>query len=474
MNRGGVNGVSGWSTKQTRLAVLFALASVSARATGADTRAAASRAHAPFAARLAPTAGSTPPEGSALVRAICAALASMAKPIADARVVASPVQSDSAITKPEELARRVAARTAELLGQGAAPAASPATLAEAEAALPRDRTLVLASASIAGGRVRIVLDVYSGRRSFWQRVFNLGPIAEARVAGAAPLDAEVNGFLQPITFGKPLLEKLSGAPEDWIALACGDIDQTARPALVLLSRKRVALARVNGNLVRLLASQGLSALSPVAANPLREPLSGIGIREGGLIDVGVTDRAAGLRLDRSLRPVKSFERRIPWPIHGCSALSGVWLSGTIEPCAGADVGAKLAVFTEAIDALAADHVVEPDGRVRHYYAARLASSERLELRDDAGRRMQADKIGAQLALADLDLDGEPEVVTTSSSRDPREDALTIRTWQKSGALLERARIPMPDGVRALTVCTPERHGLRALLVAAGNELWAVQ
>jgi hypothetical protein len=78
--------------------------------------------------------------------------------------------------------------------------------------------------------------------------------------------------------------------------------------------------------------------------------------------------------------------------------------------------------------------------------------------------------GAEVALADLDQDGIPEVVTTNAHG---EDALVISGW-RAGAVATRLRWAAPAGVDAMAVCPAESSDTPSMVVAAvGRELWLV-
>jgi hypothetical protein len=82
-----------------------------------------------------------------------------------------------------------------------------------------------------------------------------------------------------------------------------------------------------------------------------------------------------------------------------------------------------------------------------------------------------------VAVADLDQDGAPEVISTldvlPQSPSGQSDALVISTWQPDGSLRERTRIPVPSGIRAVAACPPE-GGQAAVVLATQGELWIVR
>ena len=106
---------------------------------------------------------------------------------------------------------------------------------------------------------------------------------------------------------------------------------------------------------------------------------------------------------------------------------------------------------------------EPNGKLRLRRTAHTPDAKPIEATIDG--------VGAQLAIADLDLDGAPEVITTSDSPD---DALAITTWNAKGTLFPRLRVPAKDGVRAVATCRPEERGVPAVVAVVGSEVWLVR
>ena len=152
----------------------------------------------------------------------------------------------------------------------------------------------------------------------------------------------------------------------------------------------------------------------------------------------------------------------------------MYLRGNIERCAPVDAEISAPRFERALDAWASESVVSRTGARRTVYAARSGEKAELFARDESGRGTPALAGGAQVAVADLDLDGNPELVTSNDTLDAQADALLVRTWQPDGNLAERWRIPVPAGIRALAVCPPERHGPRAIVLATPSEVWIIR
>src|SRR5262249_34912454 len=125
------------------------------------------------------------------------------------------------------------------------------------------------------------------------------------------IDGEVRAHLGPLPVFAGRVERIGVDERDILALACGDVGDGGSPELVTLSRRRVAVGRVRQGRFVVRKAAGLRELSGLAPAPLREPIGGIAIvpSRGGLapsVDVGITDRARGSRLDADLRPLASI------------------------------------------------------------------------------------------------------------------------------------------------------------------------
>jgi hypothetical protein len=116
-----------------------------------------------------------------------------------------------------------------------------------------------------------------------------------------------------------------------------------------------------------------------------------------------------------------------------------------------------------------------DGAVAQLVAVREPSGKLRVRRQDPGAARPVDStmesVGAQLALVDLDLDGVPELVTTSELSP---DVLLVSSVARSGQLTPRLRFPARDGVRAVGVCPPEQKGAPGLVAVVGSEVWLVR
>lgn len=409
----------------------------------------------------------------ALRRAACAIAADIGPVNEGALVVPASIERDASLQRPIELAARMASLIASALGPRVRSVAEPATLSFARSLARSAKQLVFVRIQVADGALRMSAELYPIAGRFWDRVKNPAPDASRRAVASQALDAEAKAFFADAPSQARKIEKIAALDRDTVALACTSAKLGGSVELVLAGRRRVTRARIDKGALAVFAARAWSDVSPVAAHPLREPIAGIATRANDVIDVGSSDRADAVRFDAGLSPLAHLGRRIPWPTGGCSSLLDLSLDGSVTPCAATDPAGSLRFGVEA-DAIASDAVTLADGSVRVYHALRIANESVALVRDDAGHGIRVEAVGAQLAIADLDLDGQPELVTTRDTLDPAQDFVLVRTWPMTGALVERFRIPVPSGVRALAVCPAQSAGPRILVIATSDELWLVR
>jgi hypothetical protein len=438
-----------------------------------------SKAPARPAASAARPAPPPPPRESAIVHIATEVAQGLGKVPAGALVAVSPLTSDIGAPKADELALRVATQIAGRLGSSPVHP-QPVTLAVARGVSGHAASLVYVQLEIVKGELRATADLYPVVANSWDRLRNplVGP--QAHVFAGAPIDAEVRTFLQPIVLEQARVHKVKHEESDVLALGCGDIDADGGAELVLATRTRVVVGKLQGDKLAIVRATPWSQLASRAPVPLREPTASVVVAGGhrGEIFVGVTDRGA-VAIDGSLAPRRQLAGLpipgtngeacvVPTPELGAFEGSGV----ACEPTRGDE--AVLAMPAARFDAAAALDLVVKDGALAQVVAAREPGGKlRLRRIDASGKAIEApiDGVGAQLALADLDLDGVPEVAFTSDL--PDSDVLTIASW-RSGGIAPRLRIPTKDAIAAIAACPPEEKGLPGLVAVVGSEVWLVR
>jgi hypothetical protein len=321
----------------------------------------------------------------------------------------------------------------------------------------------------------------------WERLRNPVPGPRAHAFASVALDAEVRSFMAPVPLEKAEIHKAKHDETDVVAIGCGDVDQDGGLELVLVSRTRVLIGKLRGG--KLVATKttswgNLASRTPV---PLREPIASVVVSprtRPGEIFLGSTDRGS-IVVDAAL-VTKRVLTGIP--IAGAdgdacavpNADSGSF-DGNAVVCTVPTKGEPAAAFpapAARYDAIAAFELVGKDGSIADVLAAREPTGKlrlrRTEQAAAAGAKpleATVDGVGAQVAIGDLDLDGTPEIVTTSEGAD---DVLAVTTWNTKGTLLPRLRVPAKDGVRAVAVCPPEDKGVPAVVAVVGSEVWLVR
>jgi hypothetical protein len=444
----------------------------------------------------APSPTPAVPHGSAILH-VAHAIAQGIGPIpAGAIVVASAIASDVPAPKGDELAVRLAAQVAGRIGVAKAHP-QPAALAVARGLSGRAASLVYLQLEIVKGELRVTADLYPVVSNGWERLRNPVPGPRAHAFAMAPLDAELRGFLVPVLLEQTRLHKARHEEGEVLAVGCGDLDGDGGLELVLVSRARVVIAKVRAGKVvvqRAAAWSTIASRSPVA---MRDPLASVLVAppgHPGEILLGTSDRG-GVALDSSLvarrqlagLPVIGGDgEACTAPSPESSAFEGdaVPCDAPVAPKVKGRAGAKsrpeepAPVFVPPVtryDAVAAIDAIARDGTVAQIVAVREPNGKLRLRRQDGGdaKPVEAtmDGAGAQLALVDLDLDGVPEVVTTSDGAD---DLLLVSTFTKTGQLTPRLRFPAREGVRAIGVCPPEDKGRPGLVAVVGSEVWLVR
>jgi hypothetical protein len=275
-----------------------------------------------------------------------------------------------------------------------------------------------------------------------------------------------------VSIGSSRPEKVA-APADVVALGCGDLDGDGELDIVAVGRRRIEKGRIRAGRFESTATASWAALSPVAPSPLREPIASVVLSPGQHVDIGLTDRRSGVRLSSALAAVGLLDQPVPWFGVGCLARTGIGL-GAPRPCASGESSTISVGSVTDVDAMAGSRVVSADGRARTVVAWRERATLTAVLLDDAGRSVRVPGVGGQIAIGDVDFDGAPEIVSGADTPAPASDVLTIRSWGRDGQLRERFRLPVPDGIKALSVCPADAARPASIVVATGAGMWVVR
>jgi hypothetical protein len=377
-------------------------------------------------------------------------------------VVASPIASDVPATKTDEIALRIASVLAGKLPGQARAHTQPLGLAGAHAAAKGKPAVVFLRLEIARGDLRVTADAIPVVANSWDRIRLPPPPPIAHAFASTPIDAEIRGALTPIPLEQAKVDKAKHDEGEVLAAACGDIDGDGSLELALISQARVAIGRLRQGRFAVTKSAPWSTLSPRAPIALREPLGGATVVRGAGLIAGVSDRLPVV-LDANLKP-REPARGIPSG-NACAAIdpSTSGLAGALFPCTGTgketwDVPVK------KYDAAISTEIVDAKGNATTLVAAREPGGK-LTLKSDAKRTM--DGVGAQIGIADLDLDGAPEIVTSTNAAD---DVLTVSALDGK----PRLKFPAPNGIRAICTCPPEEKGIPSVIAIVGDEVWLVR
>jgi hypothetical protein len=412
---------------------------------------------------------------SAISEIACELRGALARAPAGALVVAAPPSSEAKLTHPNELAERVASVVAGGLDHPARRSAEVAGLARARSLAAQAGTLIYLRIAVLRGQLTVSADVYPVPKNFWDRVRDPEPNPTLHAFASRRIDAEVRSFLAPVPLVASRIDRARVPDSSVVALACGDARGDGALELLLVSRHDVELGRVRHGAFVTEATARWSTLSPVAPRPLREPIAAAWFDSAGRIDVGLSDRADAVRFGSDLEPLEKLPGVIFWPGGGCAGRTELAIAGYAAPCTAASAGPEPAGahLAQSADAIAGSWIADRAGRTRLVRAARVAGSATAVLADSAGRVARVGGVGAELAVADLDEDGQPELISGTNTLDPKQDALVVDTWLTSGPVVERLRVPVPDGVRALAVCPPEDEGIRPIAIATNSGVWIV-
>lgn len=400
-------------------------------------------------------------------------------------VTGASLGSDAPTPRGAQLVATVIAQIQGRLGPSARGRSEPMPLAAARNAARGELALLHLTLEIAAGKLRVSADVFPVPRTVWARLRNPEPGPIAHAFTEAPLDAEVRTFLAPIPLAIGEVTRAKNFESDVVALGCGDLDQDGAPEVISVGRRRVSIVRLRGGRVVPLYSRNWPELSPVAPAPLREPIGFATVVTARsaitppFVDVALTDRSRSVRLDSRLRVLGEFPG-VALPSgsdSACAHVTSLAISGALVPCTPGDPSPRLASLGARYDAFASARLVSKSGSPYVVWAGREHGA--LEVRDDAGHKAVFDNVGAQIAVGDLNQDGDPEILTSVDTENPLDDAVVVRSWARTPAssgttTKEVLRLPAAAGVRAIAVCPPDGPGPTPFVVATTDEIWVVR
>jgi hypothetical protein len=407
----------------------------------------------------------------------------------DADVFVAPLRTDEPAPRGNELAGRLGALLAGALG-GAAAHPDPVLLATAQAEAKSTRALVYLQLEIARGQLRATADAYHVVGNVWDRARQPSPAPIGHAFAMARIDGEVRSYLAPVPLVAARVDHVATEDRDLLAVACGDVDDDGAIEIVTLGRRRATVGRLQGGRFVPIKLTWLRDLSGIAPAPLREPLAGLAIvpargSNPTHIDLGITDRARGSRLDGDMRPLGSIAG-VPFATpegDACLTFAGSTLASAIVKCSDGDAALIASDIETPVDAIARATFVTADGAVHAISAARDPRTAELRVRS-GGETVTLAHAGAQVALADLDQDGAPEIIssldvparpaTDDPTKTPSGDEVVVTTWQPGLGERERSRTPVPSGVRAIAACPPDGGGTAPVVIATTGELWIVR
>ncbi len=442
-----------------------------------------------FGAPPSPVASSASSATGQVMGRLATDLTSAAK---DAVVFVAPLRTDEPAPRGTELGSKLAAVLAGALGPGASARPETVPLSTAQALARSAKSLVYLQPEIARGQLRATADLYRATRNVWDRARQPVPAPAAHAFAAARIDGEVRSYLAPVPLVAGHIDRVTTEDRDVLALACGDVDDDGNLEIVTLGRRRATIGRAQAGRFVPLKIASMRDLSGIAPSPLREPLGGLAIVPArgprpAHIDLGITDRARGARLDGDLRVLGSITG-IPFTTpagDACVKFQGSTLLTEIAKCNDSDAAIETIDIETPLDAAANATFVTADGVVHGIAATRDPRTADLKVRSGAETVIVA-HAGAQIAVADLDQDGSPEIISTldvpaqpasmpQAGKVGDLDALVITTWQLGTGLHEKSRTPVPAGIRAVAACPPQGGaGPAPVVIATPGELWIIR
>jgi len=239
-----------------------------------------------------------------------------------------------------------------------------------------------------------------------------------------------------------------GAP--LIALTSGDLDGDGRAEVIAVTERDVVVLAPQGR--RALAEIARAALPDVAAS--RQPRDAVGaaVVTGGELRVRASTVGAGARyrlVDGALR--EAGDRAEPYPL--CADRDGALAPGRdyFERAEGDALPAgwparylAASCRGDLVDpigrAMRVDAVLGPGGALAVTATVRCPRTGDGSADCVAERALALTKVGVAFAIADVDRDGRPELITSAASAPGDADKVTVRSLPATGATLAKKAV----------------------------------
>jgi hypothetical protein len=455
-------------------AALILIGSAALSALGAPGKGGGS-ASASASASVSKPAPPPPPRSVSAIADIAAELDAALPPLpAKAIVAIAPLVTDVNAPRAKALATTIGTVFAGKRGLEAPP--EPESLDAVRARISNVRTIVYLTPTIANGELMVTADAYPVPKSIWAQIRNPNPGPFAHAFGKAFIDAEVRSHLEPVQLGALETSVGRNFEPNVLALACDDVDRDGAPEIVSLSATSVTIVRIRDKKLEIAHHRQWSDLSPRASAPLQEPIGALAVLGGASLGprsvvASVTDRANAARLDETLDTLETFRgMAIPdGAAYACARFPALSITGPLVACSDTSPAPTRGSVGGQYDALAAAHLVSPDGKPFEVFAGREGNM--LEIFDDSNHVVKGPEVGAQLAIGDIDQDGNPEILSSANVVYPAPDSVTIRTWdRKINVLRDVMTFPVAAGVHAIAVCPPEANRRAPFVIATIDDL----
>jgi hypothetical protein len=455
---------------------------------------------------------------------------STASPSGVATFVLLPIKSDrtprEAGKLEERLAALLAAPTHLLPSVPGAPttdgagAASPsfqvhraASMAEALTSGFAEEHRFVVEARVTFGVLQLVVSHQQVTRNIWDRTRKkMNAVLHGNTFLQERFDPELQSFFPPAPLEALRLHKATTPiTEPILALACGDLDGDLGNELAVLTAEHVLRGRIKAGTFVEESRRRLRDVANHVPVPFREPLGRLALSQRHLLlwhssyqpvqinsEFALQSALTGLVFAGGPTPIcmksapveaaADFRTGAPCFPPQATALTAspsettnVLKKRAEEAHEWIDAGDAVALGTQAWSAVRLRDnghiVVRRDGRI----LKELSLKETAKVKNGESASVSA-TFGSQLALADLDLDGRLELITSLAPAVPsvvllKEDAVVVSALHENDAgsveLKERARFRVADSVRAIAVCPLEAHATQTIVAATTHDLMLI-